>query len=420
MDPIRTLMAAFVPAEPASAPSPSSSADGDAPLRAFAAHLEESQAPPREDAAQDRAEPHADAAPPDHPGTAPAPGAADVARRRAAGLAAFAPIAPADASRAHAGRAQANGATDMPAAPPDAAAHPLAASASTAQPERARRAARQGTADGDVQGGPLARTEGESAGPTPRERPVQARRGAPQAGAARDKPAAPASQPAPQFLLLREAAAASPPVGAPAQAPAARSAAEGAPGAPGLAPAGGAASAETREGAFARDAGTQAARAPRPALPAHGPAPATPPPPLPPAAQLAPIVLRLIEAGGVPDRLVLALDPAELGRVEVRVAGLADAAAPLSVAVSAERAETLALLERDAALLDRALADAGLAERGITLSFGMQDGAGRRPRPERATQRGEERAPPDTAPRTSPPAPRQPPTHGRAALDIAI
>jgi Meckel syndrome type 1 protein len=125
------------------------------------------------------------------------------------------------------------------------------------------------------------------------------------------------------------------------------------------------------------------AEAGQPAAPAAAvpldPAPRTPPlPPRPaagfalPARQVAPFAVAL--ALGPDSSLTLTLDPAELGRVEVAIERSQGEAA---IRVTAERPETLALLQRDSRELERALADIGLGDRAPTLSFGLgQGGAG--------------------------------------------
>ena len=60
---------------------------------------------------------------------------------------------------------------------------------------------------------------------------------------------------------------------------------------------------------------------------------------------------------GTANGFQLALDPVELGRVEIRVQREGESH---SVRVTAERPETLALLLRDRQELDRSLSDAGL------------------------------------------------------------
>ncbi|HEY8610454.1 MAG TPA: flagellar hook-length control protein FliK [Roseomonas sp.] len=129
---------------------------------------------------------------------------------------------------------------------------------------------------------------------------------------------------------------------------------------------------------------------PLPAHPAEAPAPARLVPRVAPAEQVAPVAIALALGGGTDGRIALSLDPVELGRVEVTVERIGDAA---RVQVAAERPETLALLARDGAALDRALGGAGIgAEGGRSLSFqllggdaggqapgGGADGGGRRP-----------------------------------------
>ncbi|MBW8270711.1 flagellar hook-length control protein FliK, partial [Caldovatus aquaticus] len=109
-----------------------------------------------------------------------------------------------------------------------------------------------------------------------------------------------------------------------------------------------------------------------------------PPPPATPARQLVPPVVALslgagAARGGGPDRLELLLEPAELGRVEIRVEPGSGPEGAIAVRVVAERPETLALLQRDARELDRALAQAGLGAAGATgggcvLSFALGGG----------------------------------------------
>lgn len=97
------------------------------------------------------------------------------------------------------------------------------------------------------------------------------------------------------------------------------------------------------------------------------PAMAGPAPP-PPARQVASVAVALAFSPGVSDGFSLALDPAELGRVEIRVQREGDSH---SVRVTAERPETLALLQRDRQELDRGLADAGLRVDPAGISFSL-------------------------------------------------
>lgn len=78
------------------------------------------------------------------------------------------------------------------------------------------------------------------------------------------------------------------------------------------------------------------------------------------------------------DRMTISLDPAELGRVQVRLEVGHDGRAIAMVA--AERPETLDLLQKDARSLERALQEAGLETDGNSLNFSLshsdqQDGA---------------------------------------------
>lgn len=145
---------------------------------------------------------------------------------------------------------------------------------------------------------------------------------------------------------------------------------------------------------------------------AEGP---SPPPPLPPARQVATLAIALAFA---PGQFSVALDPPQLGRVEIAVQREGDGH---QVRILAERPETLALLERDRGELDRALADAGVAlgEGGLTFALagdaggsgdaqaGREHEAGRLPRHVAAGQ------PPS-------PGPSPPPTTVRGLLDLRI
>ncbi|MGG5808889.1 flagellar hook-length control protein FliK [Falsiroseomonas sp. CW058] len=125
------------------------------------------------------------------------------------------------------------------------------------------------------------------------------------------------------------------------------------------------------------------ARPSSPDPPAPPPAPPSSPPEVPaaaraatpipwPARQVAPFVVAL--ALGPDARVTLTLEPAELGQVEVAIER--GAAGEAQVRVTAERPETLALLQRDGRELERALHAAGLGERGTQLSFGLSAGSG--------------------------------------------
>lgn len=111
---------------------------------------------------------------------------------------------------------------------------------------------------------------------------------------------------------------------------------------------------------------------------AEAPPPAPPQPP-PAMRQVAPIAVALAFAPAGAGGFQLSLEPAELGRVEIRVQREGEAHA---VRIIAERPETLALLLRDRQELDRGLADAGLRveAKGIEFSLGTSSG-GREERP---------------------------------------
>lgn len=92
-----------------------------------------------------------------------------------------------------------------------------------------------------------------------------------------------------------------------------------------------------------------------------------------PARQLAPVVVSLALGRG-DEALTIALDPIELGRVEVSIGQGKEAG---QVRIVAERPETLALLQRDQRELDRALNQAGLGDMGRSLSFSLASDQGR-------------------------------------------
>lgn len=111
-----------------------------------------------------------------------------------------------------------------------------------------------------------------------------------------------------------------------------------------------------------------------PAQPASAPEVEAPrfTPRLAPAQQVAPVAIALALGGGTDGRIALSLDPVELGRVEVTIERAGEAAL---VHVAAERPETLALLARDGAALDRALGGAGIGgDAGRSLSFSLLGG----------------------------------------------
>lgn len=93
-----------------------------------------------------------------------------------------------------------------------------------------------------------------------------------------------------------------------------------------------------------------------------------------PAHQVMPAVVSLALRGD-DNALTVALDPVELGKVEISIAQTKEAA---EVRIIAERPETLALLQRDARELDRALQQAGLGDMARSLSFSLASQDGRR------------------------------------------
>jgi flagellar hook-length control protein FliK len=91
-----------------------------------------------------------------------------------------------------------------------------------------------------------------------------------------------------------------------------------------------------------------------------------------PAAQIAPAFVVLTLDKSATPRLTLRLDPGELGQVEVRIERAEGR--PAEVKVLAERPETLALLQRDASELGRALQQAGMPPENCRLSFDLASG----------------------------------------------
>ena len=89
--------------------------------------------------------------------------------------------------------------------------------------------------------------------------------------------------------------------------------------------------------------------------------------PAAPAAQLAPVLVAMSADKPGNQQLVVQLAPEELGRVEIRIERVQDG--PANVQVTAERPETLQLLQHDAPALQRTLDQAGFAQEGRTLSF---------------------------------------------------
>jgi hypothetical protein len=92
-----------------------------------------------------------------------------------------------------------------------------------------------------------------------------------------------------------------------------------------------------------------------------------------PSRQLAPVLVSLA-LGSRDEALTIALDPVELGRVEVSIGQGKEAG---QVRIVAERPETLALLQRDQRELDRALNQSGLGDMARSLSFSLASDQGR-------------------------------------------
>jgi Meckel syndrome type 1 protein len=106
-----------------------------------------------------------------------------------------------------------------------------------------------------------------------------------------------------------------------------------------------------------------------------------------PARQLAPVVVSLVLGRG-DEALTIALDPVELGRVEVSIGQGKEAG---QIRIVAERPETLALLQRDQRELDRSLNQAGLSDMGRSLSFSLASDQGRQHQQQHAAHHGANR-----------------------------
>ena len=74
--------------------------------------------------------------------------------------------------------------------------------------------------------------------------------------------------------------------------------------------------------------------------------------------------------GGGKNSMSLKLNPAELGRIDVKLEVAENGA--LRAVVSADRPETLELLQRDSRLLERSLQDAGVKTDSQSLTFDRQ------------------------------------------------
>ena len=86
-----------------------------------------------------------------------------------------------------------------------------------------------------------------------------------------------------------------------------------------------------------------------------------------PAQQLGPTLLTMTQSQDGARSMTVRLTPAELGMVQVQIARSADGAA--QVTITAERPETLQLLQQDQAGLRQTLDQAGVAAEGRTISF---------------------------------------------------
>jgi flagellar hook-length control protein FliK len=89
-----------------------------------------------------------------------------------------------------------------------------------------------------------------------------------------------------------------------------------------------------------------------------------------PAAQIAPTLISVAQSASGTQRLIIRLDPPELGTVQIRVEHPANA--PTQVEINVQRPETLTLLMRDQPHLQHALDQAGVPAEGRTLSFQLE------------------------------------------------
>jgi flagellar hook-length control protein FliK len=86
-----------------------------------------------------------------------------------------------------------------------------------------------------------------------------------------------------------------------------------------------------------------------------------------PATQMVAATIQKAVSDGESRNIIMQLDPPELGRVEVRLSFSKDKT--VKAVLVAEKADTYAMLQRDAHLLERALENAGLDADGSSLSF---------------------------------------------------
>ena len=149
--------------------------------------------------------------------------------------------------------------------------------------------------------------------------------------------------------------------------PVAHAAAHHAPAPPALAP----------QAEASATADTQPALLPAmPQPPGLAPREAGPAAPMPPARQVMPMAMAMLLSPGATPTLSVTLDPAELGRLEIRVGREAGGA---SLRLIAERPETLSLLVRDQRDLQQGLAQSGITLNadGIRFEMAEQDGHAR-------------------------------------------
>jgi hypothetical protein len=147
------------------------------------------------------------------------------------------------------------------------------------------------------------------------------------------------------------------------------------------------------------------------AAPASGGSP--PPPAMPPARQVAPIAIALAFAPGGQAGFTLALEPAEMGRVEIRLRREGDGHA---LHITVERPETLGLLQRDRQELNSSLAQAGLRVDGADLTFSLEG----RPRRRRGRAAAAASSPRRAASRPAGAITAPPPVLRHGLLDLNI
>jgi flagellar hook-length control protein FliK len=100
-----------------------------------------------------------------------------------------------------------------------------------------------------------------------------------------------------------------------------------------------------------------------------------------PVAGIAVEIAAQAKAGG--RRFEIRLDPPELGRIDVRLE--VDKNGQVTSHLRVDRVETLDMLRRDSANLERALQDAGLKTSDNTLNFSLRDQSFRQPQGQSAS-----------------------------------